>query len=172
MPLALISFFAPDRTGLVAAVAGRLFELGANLGDASFAVLGAGAEMSAVSDIPESLSLDELKTHLQALPEMKDARLEVTPFSLDPAHGPQGRVTHRITVAGGDRPGLVARLSEVFGDFDANIVTMNAEHVPGMGGTTRYIIRFAVALPEGRANSCLATIANTAEELSQTVIFE
>ncbi|CAA6605326.1 conserved hypothetical protein [Rhodospirillaceae bacterium LM-1] len=172
MALVLISFFAPDRTGLVAAVAGRLFELGANLGDASFAVLGTGAEMSAVCDIPESLTMDDLQAHLAALPDLQDAKLAVTPFSLDPAHGPAGRVTHRVTVAGGDRPGLVARLSEVFGDFDANIVTMNAEHVPGHKGTARYIIRFAVAIPEGRANSCLATIANTAEELSQTVIFE
>jgi len=172
MALVLISFFAPDRTGLVAAVTGRLFELGANLGDASFAVLGTGAEMSAVSEIPETLSADRLSEELQRLPELSGAKLEVIPFALDPAHGPAARVTHRITVAGGDRPGLVARLSEVFGDFDANIVTMNAEHVPGPQGGTRYIIRFAVAIPEGRANTCLATIANTAEELSQTVSFE
>jgi glycine cleavage system transcriptional repressor len=172
MALVLISFFAPDRTGLIAAVAGRLFELGANLGDASFAVLGTGAEMSAVSEIPEALSAEELRTHLLQLPELAGAKLDVTPFALDPAHGPAARVTHRITVTGGDRPGLIARLSEVFGNFDANIVTMNAEHVPGQQGGRRYIIRFAVAIPEGRANSCLATIANTAEELSQTVAFE
>jgi glycine cleavage system transcriptional repressor len=172
MALVLISFFAPDRTGLVAAVTGRLFDLGANLGDASFAVLGTGAEMSAVCEIPDTLTADALETALMQLPDLKDARLEVTPFALDPAHGPAAKVTHRITVAGGDRPGLIARLSEVFGDFDANIVTMNAEHVPAPNGATRYIIRFAVAIPEGRANSCLATVANTAEELSQTVIFE
>ncbi|MBF0166447.1 MAG: amino acid-binding protein [Alphaproteobacteria bacterium] len=172
MALVLISFFAPDRTGLIAAVAGRLFELGANLGDASFAVLGSGAEMSAVSEIPDALSAEELRSHLLQLPELAGAKLDVTPFALDPAHGPAARVTHRITVTGGDRPGLIARLSEVFGNFDANIVTMNAEHVPGLQGGRRYIIRFAVAIPEGRANSCLATVANTAEELSQTVSFE
>jgi glycine cleavage system transcriptional repressor len=172
MSLVLISFFAPDRTGLVAAVTSRLFDLGANLGDANFAVLGTGAEMSAVCDIPASLSPDDLEAHLRQLPELQDAKLEVIPFALDPTHGPAARVTHRVTVAGGDRPGLVARLSEVFGNFDANIVTMNAEHVPAPGGTNRYIIRFAVAIPEGRANSCLATIANTAEELCQSVIFE
>ena len=40
MTYVLVSVFCPDRTGLIAAIAGRLFDLGANLGDTSFTVLG------------------------------------------------------------------------------------------------------------------------------------
>ena len=58
MPNVLVSVFCPDRTGLVSAIAGRLFEIGANLGDTSFAVLGAGAEFSAICDIPAHVSAD------------------------------------------------------------------------------------------------------------------
>ena len=46
--LALVSTFCPDRVGLVSAVTGHLFGLGANLRDATFAVMGSGAEFSAV----------------------------------------------------------------------------------------------------------------------------
>jgi glycine cleavage system transcriptional repressor len=171
MSLALISFFCPDRTGLVAAVTGRLFELGLNLGDTNFAVLGGGAEFSAVTEVPFGLTMGEIETELKRLPELKGGKVTVAPFELDPTHGPMGRITHRVLVAGGDRPGLVARLSEVFGSYGANIVTLNAEHLPAPEGA-RYIIRFGVNIPPARINACLATIANTAEELQQTVSWE
>ena len=42
MMTVLITIFCHDRTGLVSAITGRLFEIGANLGDTSFAMLGGG----------------------------------------------------------------------------------------------------------------------------------
>ena len=65
-------------------------------------------------------------------------------------------------VSGGDRPGLIARLSEVFGQFNANIVRMDAQRLPEQG---LYVTRFAVSLTE-RVEACLATVANTAGELN------
>jgi glycine cleavage system transcriptional repressor len=157
----LISIFGPDRTGLVAAITGRLFEIGANLGDTSFSMLGAGAEFSSVCEVPDELSPAEVEAALAALPLLAGARVGVRHFDLDAHHGPAGRITHRIAVTGGDRPGLIARLSEVFGEFNANIVRMDAQHYSEQG---LYVTRFAVSIPE-RAESCLATIANTAGEL-------
>jgi glycine cleavage system transcriptional repressor len=162
MTTVLITIFCPDRTGLVSAITGRLFEIGANLGDTSFAMLGSGAEFTSVCEVPAGVSAAEVEADLAPLPELAGARIAVRPFELDTAHGPQGRVTHRIVVSGGDRPGLVARLSEVFGQFHANIVRMDAQRVPEQG---LYVTRFAVALTE-RVESCLATVANTAGELN------
>lgn len=164
MSTVLISVFCPDRTGLVAAIAGRLFETGADLGDTSFAVLGSGAEFTSVCEIPADVAPAELEADLAALPELVGARVSVRPFELDAAHGPLGRVTHRVTVSGGDRPGLIARLTEVFGEFKANIVRMDAQRHPEQA---LYVTRFALAIPE-RADACLTTIANTAEELGLT----
>ena len=65
---------------------------------------------------------------------------------------------------GADRPGLVARLAEVFAEFGANIVRMDSEHIPG-GGEGDYLIRFEVWLPPERAASCLAAADNTAGSL-------
>jgi len=157
----LVSIFCPDRTGLVAAITGRLFEVGANLGDTSFAMLGSGAEFSSVCELPDHVPAHELKADLAALTELEGARIEVRPFDLSPANGPQGRVTHRIVLSGGDRPGLIARLSEVFGEFKANIVRMDAQRFPEQN---LYVTRFSVAIPE-RTEACLNTVSNTAGEL-------
>ncbi len=162
MSTVLISVFCSDRTGLVAAIAGRLFDVGANLGDSSFAMLGTGAEFTSICEIPHDLKAAEVEAELAALPVLAGARISVRPFELEAAHGPLGRITHRVVVSGGDRPGLVARLSEVFGEFQANIVRMDAQRVPDQGV---YITRFSVSIPN-RVDACLATIGNTAGELN------
>lgn len=164
---AMISIFCPDRTGLIAAITGYLFDLGANLGDTGFAVLGAGAEFNAVCEIPRDLEFAEIETGLGALPELADAKIEVRAFSLDPLHGPSGDVTHQITISGGDQPGLVARLCETLVEFDANIVALNAggSGASPSSGDGVYVIRLAAWIPPGKENACLATLANTAENL-------
>jgi glycine cleavage system transcriptional repressor len=162
MSTILISVFCPDRPGLVADITGMLFEVGANLGDTSFAMLGSGAEFTSVCDIPDEMTAAEIESNLSALPGLASARVSARPFELDPAHGPLGRVTHRVVVSGGDRPGLVARLSEVFGQFQANIVRMDAQRLPEQGV---YVTRFSVSIPS-RVEACLATIGNTAGELN------
>jgi glycine cleavage system transcriptional repressor len=159
MDSVLVSIFCPDRTGLVAAITGRLFEVGANLGDTGFAMRGTDAEFTSVCELPADVTPGQLQADLGALPELRGARIEVRPFQS--ADGPQGRVTHRVTLSGGDRPGLIARISEVFGEFKANIVRLDAQRLPN----NVYVTRFAVAIPE-RAEACLNTVSNTAGELN------
>jgi glycine cleavage system transcriptional repressor len=163
----LVSVFCRDRPGLVAAIAGRVFDLGANLGDTTFAVLGEGAEFTAVATLPEGVTAEAVERELASLPEAKDGKIKVRDYGLSPVHGPSGHITHRIEVSGGDRPGLVMRLAEAFGQFGANIVRLNAETIPGTGGA-HYVTRFAVWIPPERADACLATVANTAGELQLT----
>ncbi len=50
--VALVSILAQDRVGFVSEIADHLFEAGVNLGDTSFAVLGTGAELTAVCELP------------------------------------------------------------------------------------------------------------------------
>ncbi len=171
MPHVLLSVFCPDRTGLISALAGRLFDLGANLGDTSFAVLGTAAEFTAICRIPAHIDAERLHDELAMLPELADARLTVSPFGLDAQGGPSARITHVVSVSGGDRPGLIARLSEVFTEFKANIVRMDAQTMPDARGS-RYVTRFAVNIPPAGRDSCLNTVANTAEELGLSCQWE
>src|SRR5262245_53786021 len=161
---ALISIICEDRMGLIAAITGRLYDLGVNLGDTTFAVLGGGAEFTTVSELPDGLSLEDAERELGSLPELKGARLKVRSFGFQPVHGPTARVTHRIKIVGDDSPGLIARLSEVFVGFGANIVRLNSELIPG-SSDARYLSRLDVSIPENKADACLATVENTAGEL-------
>ena len=59
---------------------------------------------------------------------------------------------------------MVARVAEILTQYQANIVRLNSEKVPGPEGDV-YAVRIAVWLPPARARACLATLANTAGEL-------
>jgi glycine cleavage system transcriptional repressor len=169
--LARITVFCADAPGLVAAVTGRLFDLGANLVDTGFSVLGKGAEFAAVAELPAGLALAEVEAELRAMPALAGAEVAVRPFALDPRHGAAGEVTHRIIVSGGDQPGLVARLCEAFAGFGANIVTLHAGPTPQAAGTV-YTIRLAVAISPAAAPACLATVSNTAQTLGLACAWE
>lgn len=166
-----IALSGPDRTGLVAAVAGRLFDLGADLADTSFATLGQAAEFTLVCDMPEGVTADEVSRHLADLPELEGAEVWVGPFTLPEDGDPERPITHRVIVSGGDRPGLLARLAEVFGEYGALIVRLDS-HRLREARSLRYAIRFEVSLPEDAEMKCLATIKNTAEEMGLSFAFE
>lgn len=161
----LISITGEDAVGLIAKVTGTLYELGANLADTSFSVLGHGFEFTSVSEIlDEDTDQAAILEALKALPELSTARIEVQQFHLEPTAAERGIITHRITVRGGDQPGLVARLSEVFIDFHANVIRMNCRRNVTSSGT-EYVTTFAVSIPENRAAHCLSAISNTAGSL-------
>ena len=164
---ARIAISCPDRTGLVAAITGRLFDLGANLADTAFAVLGQGAEFTAVCDFPDTVDLAGVEADLRGLPDLAQADVSVRGFPLNPVHGESGHITHEIVVSGADRPGLIARLCETLVGFRANIVRLNSERIPGRDGS-RYVVQIAVYIPPASAAACLATISNTAQGLQLT----
>jgi glycine cleavage system transcriptional repressor len=163
----LVSVFSPDRSGLIAAITGTLFDLGANLGDTSFAVLGEGAEFTAVCEFQETPEPAALQLALSALPELESAEVRVTRFGLSPEHGPSASASHRIHLRGGDHPGLIARLSETFIDYDGNIVRLHADRIRTRDAEL-YAIDMDVYLPPGRAEACLAAVANTASNLQMS----
>ena len=164
--LAIVSSHGPDKVGIIAAITGHLFSLGANLRDVSFASLGNKAEFSALCELPADVSADDLQPALAALPDLAGARVAVLSYGFD-APNPvlPYRVTHRIRIGGGDQPGLIARLSEIVSQHHGNIVRLDAHSQPDHADGPRYAIRMAVALPPDYADTCLNALANTAESL-------
>jgi glycine cleavage system transcriptional repressor len=160
----LVSILGVDRVGLVSAVAGLLYEAGVNLRDTTFAALGKGAEFSAVCELPDDVTAEEVRARLSGMPELDGAEIDVRAFGFDPHPGPLGRVTHRIEVSGADQPGLIARLADIFTEFGANIVRLESRKLTDAEGGG-YMARFAVSVPPGRQASCLAAITNTAGSL-------
>jgi glycine cleavage system transcriptional repressor len=164
MTVAFVSILAQDRVGLVSEIADHLFEAGANLGDATFALLGTGAEFSAICELPSHLSVEILEQDLLRLPTLAAAQVRVVPYMFEPRPDQTGKVTHRITISGGDQLGLVARLSHVFAQYGSNIVRLEARKLPDADGGL-YVTRFAVFIPPASASACLATVGNTAGSL-------
>ena len=163
--IALVSILCADRVGLVSGIADHLFDAGVNLRDTNFAALGSGAEFSALCELPEGLVVETLETALKELDVLAGAQIRVVPYSFDPNPLETGRVTHRIAVSGGDQLGLVARLADVFAQYGANIVRLEARKLSQAEGGL-YVTRFAVFIPADRADLCLATVAaNTAGSL-------
>lgn len=162
--VALVSVLGPDRVGLVAAIAEHLFDIGVNLRDTTFASLGSGAEFLAICELPSGLEAGEIEAGLQQLPELQGAEVRAVPYAFDPSPGPAGSITHRITISGGDQLGLVARLAEVFKQYDANIVRLEARKLSDAEGGL-YVTRFAVFIPQEQESLCLATVSNTAGAL-------
>ena len=102
---------------------------------------------------------------------MKNADIDLRRFSFDDVDTPPTEVTHHIHCEGPDQPGVLARLSEVFIDFDANIVRLKSDQVE-QEGKKKFITRFSVYIPETRVNNCLAALGNTASALGQTLSAE
>ncbi len=160
----LVSVLSSNKTGLVSTISGCLFDLGINLGSTNFTVLGSGAKFTAVCESASDLSKEDLKQVLSSLAELSGAEIQVVDFEFSPKPASNTEITHRITIQGGDHPGLVARLTEVFMEFDANIVRLNAEPLSN-DGQDQYLIRIEAWMPANREHACLASISNTASSL-------
>ncbi len=93
MAVALVSILAQDRVGLVSEIADHLFDAGVNLGDTTFAVLGSGAEFTAVCELPNGLVLETLEQGLVQLPTLGAAQVRVVPNMFDPRPGETGQGT-------------------------------------------------------------------------------
>jgi len=168
---ALVSIMCEDRPGLIADVAGRLYELGINLGDTTFAVLGSGAKLTLVAKLPSDISISDVDEELRSMPVLRGADLEVAPFAFRETHDQSAYITHRIEITGDDSPGLIARLSEALRPMGANIVELNSESVAGAGGA-RFMLRMAIWVPTGKEAVCMATIANTAGQMNLSCRWE
>jgi glycine cleavage system transcriptional repressor len=162
---ALISILCEDHPGLIADVTGRLYDLGINLGDTSFAVLGGGAKFTLVAKLPADITIADVEEELGSIDVLKGAEVSVAPFTYRETHDQSARTTHRIEIMGDDSPGLIARLSEAFRPIGANIVELNSESVPGGSGAS-FLLRMAVAVPPGKEAVCMATVANTAGQMN------
>ncbi|MBL7003636.1 MAG: amino acid-binding protein [Gammaproteobacteria bacterium] len=160
----ILSVSAQDKSGLIAAVTGCLFDLGANCGDTNFAVLGQGSEMTCVFDLPAEIVVDDINQGLAELEELSAAKYDIKPFSYSKDHNESATITHLITIHGGDHQGLLAQLSETFIQFNANIVRLSSRQIEGSDGM-EYHIEMSVFIPQSTQESCLAVVGNTASSL-------
>lgn len=161
----MISIIGKDQVGVISDVTGYLFDIGANLADSSFAVLGEGFEFSAVATFSSGANVAEIQSGLSGLDILSGARITVALFDFETTRAETAKITHTIEITGGDRPGLIARISEVLMDFEANIVRMSSKRNVDAGGAAHYRTRFAICAPADRVRHLSAALYNTAGSL-------
>lgn len=158
-----ITISCADRVGLVSDISSRLFDIGVNLGATSFVLDRGRANFITTCELPDTCPITECEAALCELP-MEQAEITVEAIQPAPVLTDTPGATHLIECSGIDQPGLIARLSEIFIEFNANIVQLAAS-ATNENDARVYTTRFAVAIPEDRAAACLATLANTAGSL-------
>lgn len=161
----LITVIGKDRVGVVSAVTNYLFETGANLADCAYAVLGEGFEFSCVAEYEAGATAEEVEARLADIELLDGARITVSRFPFEITRGETSEITHVVEINGGDRPGLVARLSEVLVDYEANIVRMSSRRTMLEGQGVDYRTRFAVNIPKDRFTALEAALYNTTGSL-------
>lgn len=160
----LLSIIGKDQVGVVSAVTNYLFETGANLADCAYAVLGEGFEFSCVAEFPAGADAEEIEGGLAACRLLHGARISASRFPFELLSSEAGTITHTVEISGGDRPGLVARISEVLVDYGANIVRMSSRRSAADSGGHDYRTRFAINAKEP-VKSLEAALYNTAGSL-------
>jgi glycine cleavage system transcriptional repressor len=145
---AIVSISCVSQAGLLAAVSGRLFELGCNLADTTYALLAGSAEFTSVCELPHGMAEETLALELHRTPVLAGARIVVGPFDEAASEARSQRITHRFELSGPDQPGKIKRLSAAFADCGAEVVRLNSQKSVE-GGVAVTTIRIAVSLPEG-----------------------
>ncbi len=160
----IVNILCKDQTGLVATVTACLFDLGLNLATTHFALLGEGAKLTAICETTDSITCEEIQQSLSALDNLINADIKVSIYTLNNKKANNTNVSHHIVISGGDHPGLIARVSEVFIEYNGNIVTLNAEKIMAQPDNL-YHIEIDAFIPNDRQDACLATLSNTASSL-------
>jgi glycine cleavage system transcriptional repressor len=138
----VVTAVGEDRPGIVAAVAGALYEQGCNLLDTSMTILRGRFTMMLVVAGPDDTSA--LEQALRAATAPLGVRLVVEPA---PAAAPEtGGAPYALSVYGADRPGIVARIAGHLARRGVNITDM-ATRVIGGEDRPVYAMVLELALP-------------------------
>ena len=162
-----VSVFGRDRPGIIAAVTRVLADAGCNLEDTSMTLLRGHFAMMLVIWGEAGISARDLEARLSAVADRLDLQLSVRPVSDDVATAEVGGERWSAAVYAADRPGLVARISQVLADHQVNIVGLETRLVGEPDAV--YVMHFELEVPAGQAAQVQADLAAAARALGVEV---
>ena len=162
-----VSVFGRDRPGIIAAVTRVLADAGCNLEDTSMTILRGHFAMMLVISAGEGIIGDALEAALSPVADRLDLQLSVRPVSDNIATAQVGGERWSAAVYAADRPGLVARISEVLAAHQVNIVGLETRLVGEPDAV--YVMHFELEVPAGRADQVQSDLAAAARALGVEV---
>ena len=142
----LLTAVGADRTGLVESLAQKIAAAGGNWEESRLARLG-GQFAGIVLVTIDSGRSDQL---VGALRELEAGGLQVTARQVPaPATGPTGTKV-RLTVTGGDRPGIVRDVSRILAERGVNVEELESSMGSApMSGEALFVARARLLVPAG-----------------------
>ena len=135
-----------DRPGIVAGVTRALYDLGANLEDATSTILRGHFAMMLVVDLPEGSDVGGVENALAPVAEELSLSIHTAPFEGAPRQLP--RPTHLVSVYGADRPGIVYKVAKELAERGANITELTSR-LMGAEEDPVYAVMLEVFAPQG-----------------------
>jgi glycine cleavage system transcriptional repressor len=142
----LLTAFGKDRPGIVAGVARVLFDLGANIEDASMTRLGGEFTMMLITALPPSVSASKLEKGLASL--QKRLGIQTTVKSIPPAfssHAKNEPPKYLISVYGTDHPGIVYRVADALAQRKVSITDLQTKVAEG--AKPAYVMLLEIQVP-------------------------
>jgi glycine cleavage system transcriptional repressor len=164
-----VSVFGRDRPGIVAAVTRVLADAGCNLEDTSMTILRGHFAMMLVVTGPGGVAGPELEAGLGPVAGRLDLQVSVRAVTDEVTAAAGGGARYAAAVYGADRPGLVARVSEVLAAHQVNIVDLQTRVVGEPDPV--YAMHFELEVPNGAAAQVETDLRTAAQELGVEVSF-
>ncbi len=144
-----LSAIGKDRPGIVADVAGLIYECGGNLEDSSMTRLGTQFALLILLSGSGEEMLYHLSTGCKKLEWEKRLTVFLTPVeeseNLPPSEGWEN---YELSTAGLDRMGIVYHVSRLLADYGINIIDMHTKATPSPeSGTPIFTMKILLQIP-------------------------
>jgi glycine cleavage system transcriptional repressor len=136
-----------DRPGIVAAVAGVLFEHRANIEDSSMTILRGHFAMMLVVALADGDDASALEAAVAAATDGLDLVVTVRPIDDGGGEAIAGEAWN-LAVYGADRTGIVQRVTQLLADLSVNVVDLTTR-VIGDDDRPAYVMLLELTVPEG-----------------------
>jgi glycine cleavage system transcriptional repressor len=162
-----VSVFGRDRPGIVAAVTRALADAGCNLEDTSMTILRGHFAMMLVVSGAAGSGVANLEAELMPVAARLDLQVNVRVVAEAVTAAVSKGERWSAAMYGADRPGLVARVSEVLAARDVNIVDLETRVIGEPDPV--YAMHFELQVPAGTASQVEADLRAVARELGVEV---
>jgi len=151
----VITAVGQDRPGIVAALAKAMFDMGANLDDATMTRLHDAFATMVSAALPEGMTVDDCRAALVPIAESNGLTMTVQAV---PSDGVEDTPPdHLLTVYGTDKPGIVYHVAQRLTERGINITDMDTRRA-GSESSPLYIMLLEIASGDADLTKDLAEL--------------
>lgn len=148
----IVTAIGQDQPGIVAGVTQALYKLGCNLEDSAMTRLEGEFTIMLIFSAKTAVTAERLRRAFAPAEKKLGLSVYLKPLSRKEATQPKARGSvYRISVYGGDRPGIVYQVADYLARLKANVTDVHTHRSVG-AAPSLYLMVLEVELP-GRADS-------------------